>query len=68
MEKTPPVGSFFEAKCIRNDSYLCDLTFGETYIIEVIPPILERSPLCSFVGDRNRLCAAHLSRFIKIEE
>ena len=63
-----PVGTVYKAVCKTNHGYEYHLTKGKIYTIIIAPRILPMSPLCSFMGDKGKMCECHLYRFHKVIE
>lgn len=68
IEDAAAVGEQFRAVCVGNSDMKADLTEGAEYVITIIPRILPMSPLCSFIGNTGKKCAAHLERFEKCNQ
>lgn len=67
IEEAADVGKRFVAKCSGPRGMEDHLTTGKEYIVIVAPRIMPGTPLCEFIGDQGKLCAAHLERFEKVE-
>lgn len=63
-----PVGTVYKAVCKTNHGYEYHLTEGKIYTIIIAPRILPMSPLCSFMGDKGKMCKCYLYRFHKVIE